>query len=109
VVFAGNGNDAALALQRQNFADHRSGLVERDIVVIWVVGNSVRSEFGQPPGSTAAQLRARFGMQKPGFRIFLVGKDGGIKLSQSRPLTVNRLFRTIDAMPMRVEEMRRPR
>jgi hypothetical protein len=39
--------------------------------------------------------------------VLLVGKDGGVKLSSSSPLSASTLFGTIDAMPMRIDEMRR--
>jgi hypothetical protein len=107
VVLAGAGGDAALAEQRRIFAGNRARLAERDIVVVWVTGNDVRTELGPGPGLTAAQLRARFGVAETGFRVVLVGKDGGPKLSQSTPLSAATLFGTIDSMPMRRNEVRR--
>jgi len=109
VVLAGPGGDAALAEQRRIVAANRAGLVKRDIVVIWVTGNTVYAEFGPEPGLTAAQLRARYGTDETGFRVVLVGKDGVTKLTQSKPLSIATLFGTIDAMPMRRDEMRRSR
>jgi len=107
VVLAGVGGEAALAEQRRMFAGNSAGLAERDIVVVWVTGNNVRAELGPGPGLTAAQLRARFGAAETGFRVILVGKDGGTKLTQSTPLSTATLFGTIDAMPMRRDEIRR--
>ena len=107
VVFAGQGGESSLAEQRRIFAASRAGLAERDVVVVWVTGNSVRADLGPGPGMTAAQLRARFGAPDNGFRIVLVGKDGGAKLTQSSPLGTAALFGTIDAMPMRRDEIRR--
>ena len=107
VVLAGAGGDAALAEQRRMFAANRAGLAERDIVVVWVTGNNVRAELGPGPGLTAAQLRARFGATETGFRVVLVGKYGGTKLTQSTPLSTATLFGTIDSMPMRRSEARR--
>jgi len=37
----------------------------------------------------------------------LIGKDGGDKSTSASPLDSARRFATIDAMPMRREEMRR--
>ena len=71
------------------FAGNSAGLAERDIVVVWVTGNDVRVEFGPGPGLTAAQLRARFGAAETGFRVVLVGKDGGTKLTQATPLSTD--------------------
>lgn len=41
-----------------------------------------------------------------GFRVRLVGKDGGVKLDSSAPVSVADLFTLIDAMPMRRAEQR---
>lgn len=105
VVLAGPGGETAVAEQRRIFAASRTGLAERDIVVVWVTGNIVNAELGPGPGMTAAQLRARFGAPD-GLRVILVGKDGGVKLTQSMPLQATTLFGTIDAMPMRRDEIR---
>ena len=41
----------------------------------------------------------------PAFRVRLVGKDGGVKLDRSTPMTTHALFALIDAMPMRQDEL----
>jgi hypothetical protein len=41
------------------------------------------------------------------FSAVLIGKDGGVKLRQTKPITSALLFATIDAMPMRQQEMRK--
>lgn len=107
VVFAGSPGDAALATQRAIVAASRGGLAERDMVVIWVVGTTVASETGPGPGMSAAALRSRYGVGAGAFRAVLVGKDGGAKISSGSPLSAGTLFGTIDAMPMRQQEMRR--
>jgi hypothetical protein len=37
--------------------------------------------------------------------VRLVGKDGGVKLDQSGPISAQALFALIDAMPMRKAEI----
>ena len=59
-----------------------AGLLERDLVVL--------TTFDDSP-----------------FRITLIGKDGGRKLSRSKPVAVQELFGLIDSMPMRQAEMAR--
>jgi hypothetical protein len=41
-----------------------------------------------------------------GYRNFLIGKDGGVKLREVGRISTEKLFDTIDAMPMRQREMR---
>jgi hypothetical protein len=107
IVFAGSERLAPLAEQRRIVAASRASLAERDVLVIWVVGDKVSAELGPHPKQSAQALRARFGASKSGFRAILVGKDGGIKLSSASPLDATALYATIDAMPMRQNEMRR--
>lgn len=104
VVFADSATSVPLIQQRQIVAASLGGF---NVVVVWVVGNSVSSELGPGPGQGANALRARFRAPAGTFRAVLVGKDGGAKLSVSSPLSAARLFGTIDAMPMRRDEMRR--
>ena len=106
-MFAGSAGDAALEKQRAIVAASRGGFAERDMVVVYVVGSDVSSELGPGPGMSAAALRSRYGVGAGAFRAVLVGKDGGAKISSGSPLTAGTLFGTVDAMPMRQQEMRR--
>jgi hypothetical protein len=53
-----------------------------------------------------AAARRRFHIAPSSFTVILLGKDGGEKLRSHKPLTLKKLNDTIDAMPMRQEEMR---
>ncbi len=44
--------------------------------------------------------------EKDSFKVILIGLDGGIKLEQTTILKKEELFRIIDSMPMRMEELR---
>ena len=96
VVSAPDAADAGLKAQRAALGPQRGGLAERDLVVLEAVGESpearvLRADLGLPPGR---------------FRAVLVGKDGGAKLASDAPIPPQTLFATIDAMPMRRNEMR---
>ena len=60
---------------------------------------------GEGPGSGTA-LRARFGVAPDAFAIILVGLDGGEKARWTAPPAPGEIFAVIDAMPMRLREMR---
>lgn len=96
VVSAPDGNDTRLRAQRAAVSAARSGFAERDLVVVDAVG----------PGPEAAALRRRLGLPEGAFRAVLVGKDGEAKITAAEPIPPERLFATIDAMPMRRDEMR---
>ncbi|GEP09643.1 DUF4174 domain-containing protein [Methylobacterium gnaphalii] len=97
VIAAPEADDARLRAQREALASARGGVKERDLVVIEAVGS----------GKQAAALRQRLGLSEGAFRAVLVGKDGGPKLSSAEPIPPQTLFATIDAMPMRRDEMKR--
>lgn len=107
VVFAGRADDAQWLRQRQIVAALRPAFIDRKIVIVAVAGDAVTADLGPKPGQSAAALRQRYGVPAGEFRVLLMGKDGGVKLSSSRPIAALTLFRTIDAMPMRQDEIRR--
>ncbi|WP_342107533.1 DUF4174 domain-containing protein [Methylobacterium sp. SI9] len=99
VLSAPDAGDAQLRAQRAALGPVRSGVAERDLVVLEALGS----------GAEARALRAALGLPADSFRAVLVGKDGGAKLTAAAPIPPQRLFATIDAMPMRRSEMRERR
>ena len=97
VVAAPDARDPQLAEQKRLYRAVRAGMKERDLVLVEAVG----------PGAEAAALRRRLGIADGAFSAVLVGKDGGAKLRSDRPIPSERLFETVDEMPMRRDEMRR--
>ncbi len=53
-----------------------------------------------------AAMRHRFKVEPGDFLVILIGKDGEEKLNSATPVTMDRLKRLIDSMPMRKSEMR---
>jgi hypothetical protein len=97
VVLAADPESPDLAEQKRQIESLKDGAAERELVVV------------QPPaGSAEAKaLRLQLALGNEPFQAVLVGKDGGAKLRASKPITALELMVTIDAMPMRQEEMRR--
>jgi hypothetical protein len=101
LVFASSDASPELAVQRANIDRSKRDFNDRDLRSIVVSGNTVKGST-----DTAADLRRRFNIHADAFRVLLIGKDGGVKMNSARPLSSNELNATIDAMPMRREEMR---
>ena len=78
---------------------------DRDLVVIQAVGSDARDNHGKQLDPAA--VRTAVGLPSDRFGAALVGKDGGVKMRSTRTIPTEELFRTIDAMPMRQQEMRR--
>lgn len=76
---------------------------EREMVLYKVVGGQ-GSRDGQPlaAAQTRALLSALDLASPPATTtVLLVGKDGGVKMREQGGLALERIFSTIDAMPMR--------
>lgn len=104
LLFAPSQSDPALLAQQRVLEADRAGLHDRDLILLTVLADQV-SGFADP--GEAARLRRRFGVPAGRFSVVLVGKDGGEKLRLARPVTLDRLYAVIDAMPMRRDEMNR--
>jgi hypothetical protein len=88
VLFAPSATDANYLQQMAMLKNHQDALAERDIIV-----------FSDTSPADKGQLRAQ--LQPKGFEMVLVGKDGGMKLRETTPLSAEALLSTIDRMPMR--------
>ncbi|MDX1668573.1 MAG: DUF4174 domain-containing protein [Limnobacter sp.] len=84
--------------------DNMPAIDERHIAWFVITDEKVISNhLGPVATSFIAQAKSRF-KDRPG-SVFLVGKDGGTKLKLDT-LDLELIFRTIDSMPMRMQEMR---
>lgn len=106
LVFAPSAGDARLAAQRSAIASASRDILERDMVVVFVAGDRVETQYGPRVGMGATALRRKYGVANDAFRAVLVGKDGGVKLSRSDVTPTRAIFGLIDSMPMRRQEMR---
>lgn len=106
LVFAPVKPHPNLVVQRQRLKEAADGLKEREITVIEVVQDTVF--IGGTPSIefNAKQLRKEYGVSIVEFTAVLIGKDGEEKLRRTEAVTVDELFETVDAMPMRQQEMR---
>ena len=93
VVFANSEFDPAFGEQMRNFEALWPEMVARDVVVIIDTDPAAMSEV-------RTKLRPR------GFMLVLIGKDGTVVLRKPFPWDVRELSRSIDKLPLRLEELR---
>ena len=105
VICAPTADDAELRGQDAVLGGQAFGLKAREVVVLRAVEPAAPGPQAEPIG--AAKVCAAAGLPADRFGVALVGKDGGVKLRRRHPISTDELFRIIDAMPMRREEMRR--
>ena len=104
VIFAASETDSRAQSQLRKFGDAQEDLVDREIVVISVLPDSVT-------GPNAAslnpdELRSRYGVPKGSFAVILIGKDSGVKRRSDAVVDPSEFFDLIDTMPMRRREVR---
>jgi hypothetical protein len=97
VVLAADPESLDLTEQKRQIERLKDGAAERELVVVQPHAGSAK----------AKALRIQLGCGNEPFQAVLVGKDGGAKLRATKPITALELMATIDAMPMRQDEMRR--
>ncbi|MBV9387313.1 MAG: DUF4174 domain-containing protein [Chroococcidiopsidaceae cyanobacterium CP_BM_ER_R8_30] len=107
LIFAPSERSPAYQQQIQTWQADKAGIRDRDLKLMEVLGTGESRVDGQAltPASAEA-LRRQFGVTPEEFTVILVGKDGTEKQRSRTPVALASLFRTIDAMPMRQQEMR---
>ena len=79
-------------------------LRERKLVIYTVHEEFYKFNF-QSTKIESKKTYENFNKDKSPFKVFLLGLDGGIKLTQKEVLSTEKLFTLIDGMPMRQYEL----
>jgi Domain of unknown function (DUF4174) len=106
VLFSPLESDASFQSQKQHLASNAEEVFDRDLMILEIVEQG-QSKAGKQllSGTSVQEIRKRFGLQTGTFQVLLIGKDGGVKLRSSEPVSMKDLFGLIDSMPMRQQEM----
>jgi hypothetical protein len=107
LVFAPDSNHPLFESLQREISTHKQAMDDRDLVVFQILGVGTSKRDGtQLDPHMAASLRERYDVSPKAFSLILVGKDGGVKLRRNDPVDLEEIFRLIDSMPMRQDEMR---
>ena len=107
LIFAARPDDPLLEIQLRNLQEHAADAADRDIVAVAIPFASPAPTAAHLSATEATDVRRRFKIAPADFAVILIGKDGGEKLRSHKPFTMHELAETIDAMPMRQDELRR--
>ena len=99
LVIADTKTDSKLKQQQNTLSQQQAQLQDRDLEVLYLPLNEINQ-------ADKTFLINQFSIQEKDFCAILIGKDGGEKLRSDKPLQIENLFGTIDAMPMRKQEMK---
>lgn len=83
----------------------RAAIDDRDIVWFVSIGADLVSNQDGVSSGLESEIKALLDQFRSDERVLLIGKDGGIK-SREPSLDLDAIFRRIDAMTMRMREMR---
>lgn len=100
VIYTPDASSKDFQKQKQILAEKTKGMKERDLVLIECLGKTLSSEDKN-------YVARHFNHDLTQFGVWLVGKDGSTKLSEAKPVTTEKFFSLIDAMPMRQSEMKK--
>ena len=107
LVFSPSSSDAEFVTFNRQMNETSAGVAERDLVVFRVFEVEDSRVADRPlSAADAEELRRRFRVASGRFRVVLIGKDGGVKMTRNGETELQEIFNRIDAMPMRRREMR---
>ena len=92
-IYAQSANNSYYLQQIQFLQGDKPGLDDRNVVIETHIYNKNNSSF-----FSKSHI-------KSDFVVVLTGKDGGEKYRSEHPITLEKLYAIIDAMPMRKQEM----
>ncbi|APQ11448.1 hypothetical protein RSA46_22750 [Pseudomonas oryzihabitans] len=104
ILVASTADDPQVTQLRAELAQpaNREAFVEREMVLYTVAGDAgSRNDEPLRPEQTRALLKALDARAGQPATLYLVGKDGGVKVREEQGWSLKALFGTIDRMPMR--------
>lgn len=106
VVFADDVASAELNAQRADIAANIDGYRDRDLIVFVFSGDRLIETLPRQDIDIGGRaLRAQLALPSNGFAAALIGLDTGVALLSAEPIDACALFREIDGMPIRRDEI----
>jgi non-ribosomal peptide synthetase component F len=106
LLFAPSTGSADYRQQLQAWQADVAGTDDRDLKLVQILGTGESQVDRRSLNAASAErLRQQFGITPEAFAVILVGKDGTEKQRSQTSIALATLFRTIDALPMRQQEL----
>jgi hypothetical protein len=106
LIFAMDENDPPFKKLQDEIIAQKAEVEDRDLLVFEIVRRGLsRMNTTSLDPVTVDSIRKYYSVPQSTFKVILVGKDGGVKLTQYGMANLEEIFERIDAMPMRKNEM----
>lgn len=106
LIYPGSNKQDLVNQQIRKIADTDSDFIDRDMVYIVLNDDPFASDGQKLTSKDYQQLINKYDLQNE-YTVILIGKDGGVKHSESNIVDMEKIYALIDRMPMRRNEMRR--
>ncbi|MGJ3235134.1 DUF4174 domain-containing protein [Marivirga sp.] len=108
IIYSNDQKSAPFEGQLAKISQNKDGYDERDLKVIILKNQKVEIwNSNEYHLLDFQQIIKEMNIDdNQAYQNLLIGKDGGVKLREDSPISNEKLFNTIDAMPMRQREMR---
>ncbi|WP_322348331.1 DUF4174 domain-containing protein [Marivirga arenosa] len=108
VIYSNEYSTSLLDSQSEEIKSDLEEFKVRDLIVLILEDEIVKSlNLKKEQYLNYEQILERLNVNsEDGYQNILIGKDGGIKMRKDQPIKNEKLFATIDAMPMRKREMK---
>jgi len=108
IIIINNGPDKLTSdRQKQLLLKDIAGLQERHLLIFEIGQDLIRDILNEKNYEIHQNLLDKLDLNSGAYEILLIGKDGGVKLRSSVPVTDNEIYNLIDQMPMRQVEMQK--
>jgi hypothetical protein len=99
IIFAPEVSSGLLSKQVTVVSKQKDGLMQRRIVVVYVIGKNISAELGPQPDATPIRLRSHYKVRNDEFRVVLQAANGDLEMLSDVPVTSDQLFQITDALP----------
>ena len=106
LVFSQDEDSEKIHKQFTLLQQEMAGLQERKLVLYEIYPEKYKSLNHEEKWINSGSLYEEYKKSDTSFEVVLIGLDGSVKLRQNEILSIEKLFSTIDVMPMRMREMR---
>lgn len=107
LVIAEDTSNINFQKQIKYLQSNKEDLTERKLLIYKVFPNQYIKGLDNSITEPSNDLYQKYNSKSASFKVVLIGLDGGVKLKQKDIITLEQLKGIIDAMPMRMEELRK--